>query len=107
MAGPSATDGGDNEIIVTCPHCNATLTIDRTAGVVVHHEAPVASAEAIDFDTRLRQLEQEKARAESRMHEAMRQEKNRDQLLADKFKRLLDSKPEDSDERPRRDIDLD
>jgi hypothetical protein len=100
-------DPKPNEITVTCPHCSATLTIDRHAEVVIHHELSADTPNTADFEARLRQLEKDKARAENRLHEAMRQEKNRDQILADKFKRLLDSKPEDSNEPPLRDIDLD
>ncbi len=102
-----SADSNDNTITVTCPHCSAILTIDRAAEVVVHHETPANAPNAVDFEARLRQLESDKQRAESRLHEAMREEKNREQILADKFKRLLDSKPEDSEKPPLRDIDLD
>ncbi len=96
-------------ISVTCPHCNAALTIDLEAGVVSGHEAPLAPpSDKVDFDQRLRQLEEEKRRASDRMAEAMRSEKNRDRLLADRFKSLMDKAKDEPDEGPRiRDIDLD
>ncbi len=96
-------------VTISCPHCEATLTVDLEAGVVVHHERPAAPpSDRVDFETRLRQLEVEKRRASERMQEAMRSEKDRERLLADRFKNLLDKAKDEPDEGPKiRDIDLD
>lgn len=96
-------------VSMTCPHCRSTLTVDLDAGVVVGHEAPAGpAADRVDFDTRLKQIEEEKRRAGERMAEALRSEKDRDRLLADRFKSLMDKAKNDKDEKPRiRDIDLD
>ncbi len=96
-------------VTISCPHCEATLTVDLEAGVVVHHERPTAPpSDRPDFETRLRQLEADKRRASERMKEAMRSEKDRERLLADRFKTLLDKAKDEDDEGPKiRDIDLD
>lgn len=96
-------------ISVTCPHCGATLQIDVEAGVVVHHQAPVSTAEKIDFDARLKQMEADKKRAADRMAEAFRAEKSRDRILEDRFRKLMDGakNDEDADKPMIRDIDLD
>jgi len=93
---------------VTCPHCGSALVIDVEAGVVVEHAPPVRTKEKIDFDTRLKQMEIEKARSADRLAEAMRQEKSKDRLMEDKFRSLMEkAKNEDDGSRPLRDIDLD
>jgi uncharacterized Zn finger protein (UPF0148 family) len=97
-----------NRISVTCPHCHATLTVDTEAAVVVGHQPPPSHKEKIDFDTRLKQMEEEKKRAAGRLEEAMRAEKSRDRLLEDRFKELMDdAKNQDDTTPPIRDIDLD
>ncbi len=93
---------------VTCPHCDSSLVIDVEAGVVVKHTPPVRTHEKVDFDTRLKQMEMEKARSADRMAEAMRQEKSKDRLMEDKFRSLMEkAKHDDDGSRPLRDIDLD
>ena len=48
------------------------------------------------------------ARASDRMAEAMRKEKSKDRIMADKFKELMDkAKDSEDDGPPVRDIDLD
>lgn len=95
-------------ISVSCPHCQSTLKIDAEAGVVIEHQAPVDPKEKIDFDTRLKQMEEEKKRAAGRLEEAMRAEKSRDRLLEDRFRKLMDdAKNQDDSTPPIRDIDLD
>ena len=97
-----------NNITITCPHCDSSLVIDIDAGVVVQHTPPVRIKERIDFDARLKQMEEEKARSADRLAEAMRQEKSKDRLMEDKFHSLMEkAKNEDDGSRPLRDIDLD
>jgi hypothetical protein len=94
-------------ITVTCPHCKSALIIDVAAGVVLEHTPPVQRQEKIDFDARLKQMEAEKARSADRMAEAMRQEKDKDRLLEDRFRALMEKAKNDDGSRPLRDIDLD
>jgi hypothetical protein len=94
-------------ITVTCPHCDSSLVVDVAAGVVVEHTAPVRPKEKVDFDDRLRQMEAEKARSADRLAEAMRQEKDKDRLMEDRFRSLMEKAKDDDGSRPVRDIDLD
>lgn len=94
-------------ITVTCPHCDSSLIIDTTAGVVVEHTTPVRPQEKIDFNARLKQMEEEKARSADRLAEAMREEKDKDRLMEDKFRSLMEKAKDDDGSRPIRDIDLD
>jgi len=93
---------------ITCPHCSSLIEIDREAGVVIDHRPPVQHRDKIDFETRLQQLESEKARSADRMAEAMRKEQSKDRLMEDRFRELLDdAKKKDGGKRPIKDIDLD
>jgi hypothetical protein len=93
---------------ITCPHCGSNLTIDGEAGVVVDYRPPPVHSEKTDFDTRLKQIEEEKKRASDRMAEAMRMEKSKSRIMEDRFRKLMeDAKNSDDDEPPIRDIDLD
>ena len=95
-------------IAVTCPHCQAALKVDAEAGVVVSHEPPSSTSERADFETRLRQMREEKARAADRMAEAMRREQSRGRIMEDRFRELLEKAKDDTDSAPPvRDIDLD
>ena len=96
------------KLSITCPHCGSLIKIDVEAGVVVDHEPPVQQRDKIDFDTRLKQIENEKARSADKMAEAMRKEQSKDRLLEDRFRELLDdAKKNDDGKRPIKDIDLD
>jgi hypothetical protein len=93
---------------VTCPHCGSSLTVDVEAGVVVDHAPPVEHRDKVDFDARLKQIEDDKRRASDRMAEAMRKEQSKSRLLEDRFRKLIDdAKNAPDDGKPIRDIDLD
>jgi len=94
-------------ITVTCPHCDSSLVIDVAAGVVLEHTPPARPQEKVDFDARLKQMEAEKARSADRLAEAMRQEKDKDRLMEDRFRSLMEKAKDDDGSRPVRDIDLD
>jgi len=94
-------------ITVTCPHCDSSLVIDVAAGVVLEHTPPARPQEKVDFDDRLKQMEAEKARSADRLAEAMRQEKDKDRLMEDRFRSLMEKAKDDDGSRPVRDIDLD
>ena len=97
-----------DKLSVTCPHCGSGLRIDIEAGVVIDHEPPVHHEREIDFNGRLQQIESEKERAGDKMAEAMRREKDKDRLMQDRFRELLDNtKKKDDGKKPIRDIDLD
>ncbi|MEX1312449.1 MAG: hypothetical protein AB1Z65_18665 [Candidatus Sulfomarinibacteraceae bacterium] len=94
-------------ITVTCPHCDSSLVIDTAAGVVVEHAPPKRPQQKIDFDARLKQMQEEKARSANRLAEAMREEKDKDRLMEDRFRSLMEKAKNDDGSRPIRDIDLD
>ena len=96
------------QISVTCPHCASSLQVDTEAGVIISHEPPAQPNREVDFNARLEQIEREKERSGDKMAEAMRREKDKDRLMQDRFRELLDdTKKKDDGKKPIRDIDLD
>jgi len=96
------------KLSITCPHCSSQIKIDSEAGVVIDHQPPVQHRDKVDFNTRLQQLEDEKARSADKMAEAIRKEQSKGRLMEDRFQELLDdAKKKDDGKRPIRDIDLD
>jgi hypothetical protein len=94
-------------IVLSCPHCSSSLTVDVEAGVVVEHEPPARSSEKVDFDDRLQQMRAEQKRASDKMAEAMRKEKSRERIMEEQFRKLMDkAKKDDGSKPPPRDIDL-
>lgn len=95
-------------IQITCPHCKAALEVDVEAGVVLGHHPPKEEKKTLDFDQRLRQLEEEKRRAAGKLEEAMRHEKAKERVLEERFRKLMEEAPgEDQAGPPLKDIDLD
>ena len=65
-------------ISVKCPKCRETMEIDSATGVVLRHHEETAAKPGADFlGTRLRELEQEKARREAVVEHGREREKNR------------------------------
>lgn len=92
---------------VTCPCCQAKLTIDAALGAVVHHEVPPRAAAVTDLKAAVEELKGEATRRETRFKESMEAEKEKATLLERKFKELLKKAKDEPITKPTRDIDLD
>ena len=95
------------QVRIHCPHCQASLLVDLDAGVVLSHEPPPKTEAKIDFDARLEQLRAEKERSADKMAEALRKEKEKERLMADRFSELMKKASDDDAQPVLRDIDLD
>lgn len=96
----------DRVFTVTCPCCKALLTIDADAFVVLQHEVPETGDKA-SFDDRLKNLDEEKRRAEEKFQESIRAEKSKKDVLEKKFQDLFKKAQEGPVGPMKRDIDLD
>ncbi|MFQ5801631.1 MAG: hypothetical protein ACE5JQ_01880 [Candidatus Methylomirabilales bacterium] len=93
---------------VTCPCCQARLTIDLSLGVILHHQPPPKASTVTDLKKAAEALETETAQREARFKELMQAEKQKGKVLERKFQELLKKAREDpSTPPPPRDIDLD
>jgi len=93
-------------IELTCPSCQAKLTIDAALGAVLHHELPPKAASVTDLKAAAEELKGEASRREARFKESIDAEREKAKLLERKFKELLKKAKDEPISKPTRDIDL-
>ena len=102
------TDTPESTTEITCPCCQARLTIDLSLGVVLHHAPPPKPSSVTDLKEAVKSLKTETAQREARFKELMQAEKEKGKVLDRKFQELLKKAKDDPlTTPPPRDIDLD
>jgi len=102
------TETPESTTEITCPCCQACLTIDLSLGVVLHHEPPPKPSSVTDLKEAVEALKTETAQRDARFRERMQAEKDKGKVLDRKFQELLKkAKDAPSTPPPPRDIDLD
>jgi hypothetical protein len=94
-------------IQITCPCCDATLTIDADLGVVLDHKPPVRPQLAVDLKDAVQMVKDEAARRDEKYKQIAEAEKNRSKVLEAKFQELFKKAKEEPITKPLKDIDLD
>ena len=97
------------KLTVRCPDCSSDLVIDAETGEILsHRKAKQPLAGGKDFDSLLKGLDDDKARAEDVFQREVAAMKDRDRLLEEKFREAMRRAEEDPDQGPpRRPFDLD
>ncbi len=93
-------------IEVTCPCCQAKLTIDPQLAVVLSHEAPPKAAPDVDISDAARILQEQAQKREEKFRESWEAEKKKEDVLTRKFEEALKKAKEKPVEKPLRDFDL-
>lgn len=92
---------------ITCPCCEARLTVDPDLGKVLHHEPPPKTNKGPDLDRATQLLKEEAERREALFRQSTEDERSKTDLLQRKFEEAL-KKTKDQPVGPSlRDIDLD
>ena len=89
------------KLTVRCPDCSSDLVIDAETGEVLSHrraKQPIAGGK--DFDSLLKGLDDDKARAEDVFQREVAAMKDRDRLMEEKFREALRRAEEDPDKSP-------
>ncbi len=92
---------------VTCPCCQAKLTVDAELAVVLAHEPPPKAAPGVDISDTARLLQEQADRREAKFRDAWEAEKKKDDVLTRKFDEALKKAKDAPAEKPIRDFDLD
>lgn len=92
---------------VTCPCCQARLTVDPELSVVLSHVAPPRAAPDVDITDAARLLSEQAARREAKFRDAWEAEKKKEDVLTRKFEDALKKAKDAPAEKPIRDFDLD
>ena len=92
---------------VTCPCCEARLTVDPASGAVLGSEKAAHARAGVDLKDARQVLEQETARIHERYDQIVKTEKARGAALDKLFKSHIEKSKDEPAPRPIRDIDLD
>jgi Zn-finger nucleic acid-binding protein len=96
-----------NALQVTCPCCQAKLTIDATLGVVLSHEAPPKAGPNLDLTDAAGILAEQNRQREDKFRDSWFQESNKEDILAKKFEEAMKKAKDAPAGKPIRDFDLD
>lgn len=97
------------KLTLRCPECGSDLVVDAATGEVLSHRKPKQPlAGGKDFDSLLKGLDDDRAKAEDVFQREVAAMKDRDRLLDEKFREALKRAEEEPDEgRPARPFDFD
>lgn len=94
-------------IQITCPCCDATLTIDPALSAVLDHKLPVKPQMAVQLKDAVRLVNEEATRRDEKYQKIAEAEKNKSKVLEAKFQELFKKAKEEPITKPLKDIDLD
>ena len=93
-------------IEVTCPCCQAKLTVDTDLAVVLAHTAPVKAAPDVDISDSARILADQAQKREDKFRDSWMAESQKEDVLNRKFEEALKKAKDQPAEKPLRDFDL-
>ena len=96
-----------NIIQVTCPCCDATLTIDPSLPAVLDHKLPPKPQLIAKLQDAANFVKEEANRRDEKYQQIVEAEKNKSKVLEAKFQELLKKAKEEPITKPLKDIDLD
>jgi hypothetical protein len=93
---------------VSCPCCEAKLTVDPSLKAVIGHELPAKPAGPTkDLKAAMEALKGEAEKRRAQFQQAAEAEKGKSKVLDKRFQEALKKAKDEPLERPTRDIDLD
>ena len=95
---------GNAAIEITCPHCQAKLTVDTELAAVLSHEPP--PKQEYDFEGQLKELSEAERKREEVFRQQVEAQKGRSKLLERKFQESFEKAKDQPITKPIRDIDL-
>jgi flagellar biosynthesis/type III secretory pathway protein FliH len=96
----------DKTIDVTCPCCQARLTVDAELAAVIAHEPPPRTGTARDLDAAFEALRSKSSEREQRFKDQVQAEAQKGKVLDRKFQEGL-KRAKDSPDPPPRPFDYD
>jgi hypothetical protein len=94
-------------IQISCPCCDATLTIDPVLAAVLDHKVPVRPQMAVELKDAARMVREEAGRRDEKFKQLAEAEKNKSKVLEAKFQELFKKAKDEPITKPLKDIDLD
>ena len=94
-------------IQITCPCCDAILTVDPALGAVLDHKLPAKPQIAVQLKDAVSFVKEEASRRDEKYQKIAEAEKNKSKVLEAKFQELFKKAKEEPITKPLKDIDLD
>lgn len=94
-------------IHITCPCCDAVLTVDTELAVVLGHKVPAKAAPVAQLKDAVSFVKEEATKRDEKYKQLAEAEKNKSKVLEAKFQELFKKAKEEPIEKPLKDIDLD
>jgi hypothetical protein len=101
------SDEAPKTIQVSCPCCDAILTIDPSLPAVLDHKFPAKPQIVAQMKDVGKHLQQEASRRDEKYQQIAEAEKNKSKVLEAKFQELFKKAKEEPITKPLKDIDLD
>jgi hypothetical protein len=101
------SDDAPKTIQLTCPCCDAILTIDPSLPAVLDHKFPAKPQIVAQMKDVGKHLQQEATRRDEKYQQIAEAEKNKSKVLEAKFQELFKKAKEEPITKPLKDIDLD
>ena len=101
------SEKNSSTIVVTCPCCSATLTIDPILAAVLDHKLPAKPQLIAELKDAAKLVKEEASRRDEKYQQIVEAEKNKSKVLEAKFQELFKKAKEEPIEKPLKDIDLD
>jgi len=94
-------------IQVSCPCCDAILTIDPSLSTVLTHKLPERPQLVTQLKDAVRYVKEEATKRDEKYQQIAEAEKNKSKVLEAKFQELFKKAKEEPITKPLKDIDLD
>jgi hypothetical protein len=94
-------------IQITCPCCDAILTVDPALAAVLDHKLPPKPQVAVQLKDAVSFVKEEASRRDEKYQKIAEAEKNKSKVLEAKFQELFKKAKEEPITKPLKDIDLD
>jgi hypothetical protein len=94
-------------IQITCPCCDAILTVDPGLAAVLDHKPAVKPQLAVDLKDAAKLVKEEASRRDEKYQKIAEAEKNKSKVLEAKFQELFKKAKDEPITKPLKDIDLD
>ena len=101
------SNGAPKTIQVSCPCCDAILTIDPSLPAVLNHKLPAKPHMVVALKDAVQHVKEEATRRDEKYQQIAEAEKNKSKVLEAKFQELLKKAKEEPITKPLKDIDLD
>lgn len=101
------SDQATKTIQVSCPCCDAILTVDPSLPAVLDHKLPAKPQIVAQMKDVGKHLQQEASRRDEKYQQIAEAEKNKSKVLEAKFQELFKKAKEEPITKPLKDIDLD